>query len=251
MTSLENQNPNSGSVLFSRYVFVEDPMAAPQLSTPSAPVKELVWIRPPQQARSQLTLSRILDATEAILADKSWEGPGVAEIARGAGSAVGACYTRVRDKDALLAALHQRFIEEATATSEVALDEARWNGRSICEIVRELVAFQARVHDQRRGLLRALVLCGIHDPSYKARAERLNERMEVLFTKLVVARRHEILHPVPVNAAAFVARMISAMLVSRLLDPKFVPAGVSFVDELTHAALAYLGVFPEDAIDVL
>jgi len=26
---------------------------------------------------------------------------------------------------------------------------------------------------------------------------------------------------------------------------------VSFVDELSHAALAYLGVFPEDAIDVL
>jgi hypothetical protein len=85
----------------------------------------------------------------------------------------------------------------------------------------------------------------------QARAERLNGPILELFTKLVVARRHEILHPVPVVAAGFVARMISAMLVSRLLDPKFVPAGLSFVDELTHAALAYLGVFPEDAIDVL
>jgi len=226
-------------------------MAAPQLTTPPAQVPELVWVRPPQQARSQLTLSRILDATEAILAEKSWEDAGVAEIARRAGSSVGAFYSRFRDKEALLVALHQRFIEEAFATSEAALEEKRWAGASICAIVRDCVAFQIRENDRRRGLLRAFILCGIQDPSFRARAERLNERLQELFTKLVVARRHEILHPVPVVAASFVGRMISAMILGRLLDPKFVPPGVSFVDELTHAALAYLGVFPEDAIDVL
>jgi len=78
-------------------------MAAPQVS---APVPELVWIRPPQQARSQQTLSRILDAAEAILAEKGWEDASVAEIARRAGSSVGAFYTRFPDKDTLLAALH-------------------------------------------------------------------------------------------------------------------------------------------------
>jgi AcrR family transcriptional regulator len=226
-------------------------MAAPQLTTPPTQVPELVWVRPPQQARSHLTLSRILDASEALLAEKSWEDAGVAEIARRAGSSVGAFYSRFRDKDALLAALHQRFIEEAFATSVAALEESRWTGASICEIVRELVAFQVRVYDQRRDLLRAFILRAIHDPSFQTRAERLNGPILELFTKLVVARRHEILHPVPVVAGGFVARMINAMLVSRLLDPKFVPPGVSFVDELTHAALAYLGVFPEDAIDVL
>ena len=226
-------------------------MAAPQLTTPPAQVPELVWVRPPQQARSQLTLSRILDATESLLAEKTWEDAGVAEIARRAGSSVGAFYARFRDKDALLAALHERFIEEAFATSVAALEESRWTGASICEIVRELVAFQVRVYDQRRDLLRAFILRAIQDPSFQTRAERLNGPILELFTKLVVARRHEILHPVPVVAAGFVARMINAMLVSRTLDPKFVPAGVSFADELTHAALAYLGVFPEDAIDVL
>jgi AcrR family transcriptional regulator len=225
-------------------------MAAPQVSTPPV-VPELVWIRPPQQARSQLTLSRILDAAESILAEKSWDDASVAEIARRAGSSVGAFYTRFPDKDTLLAALHQRFIEEAFATSQVALDEKRWVGASICEIVRELVAFQTRVQDQRRGQLRAFAVRMIHDPSFHARGEQLRKAMEELFTKLVVARRHEILHPIPVVAAAFVARLIAAMLLSRLLDPKFVPNGISFVDELTHAALAYLGVFPEDAIDVL
>jgi AcrR family transcriptional regulator len=225
-------------------------MAAPQLTGNHASYPELVWIRPPQQARSQHTLSRILDASEAILAAKGWEATSVAEIAKRAGSSVGAFYARFRDKDALLVSLHQRFCEEAAATSEVALDEARWAGASICEIVRELVAFQVRVHEQRRGLLRAFVLKSLEDPSFEARTERLSHQMEERFTKLVVARRHEILHPVPVTGAAFVARMIGAMLLNRLLDQKFVPPGISFVDELTHSALAYLGVFPEDAIDV-
>jgi len=225
-------------------------MAAPQVTTPPA-VPELVWVRPPRQARSQLTLSRILDAAESILAEKSWDDASVAEIARRAGSSVGAFYSRFPDKDTLLAALHQRFIEEAFATSQVALDETRWVGASICEIVRELVAFQVRVQDQRRGQLRAFAVRAIHDPTFYARGEQLGKAMEERFTKLVVARRHEILHPIPVVAAAFVARLISAMLLSRLLDAKFVPNGLSFVDELTHAALAYLGVFPEDAIDVL
>lgn len=225
-------------------------MAAPQQVSP-ATLPELTWVRPPQQARSQLTLSRILDAAESILAEKSWADASVAEIARRAGSSVGAFYTRFPDKDTLLAALHQRFIEEAWATAQVALDETRWAGASICEIVRELVAFQVRVQDQRRGQLRALATRAIDDPRFHSRGEQLRQMMEERFTRLVVARRHEILHPIPVVAAAFVARLISAMLLNRLLDAKFVPNGISFVDELTHAALAYLGVFPEDAIDVL
>jgi AcrR family transcriptional regulator len=226
-------------------------MAAPQQVTPAVPLPELTWVRPPQQARSQLTLSRILDAAEAILAEKSWEDASVAEIARRAGSSVGAFYTRFPDKDTLLTSLHQRFIEEAWATAQAALDEQRWAGASICDIVRELVAFQARVNDQRRGQLRAFMTRAIHDPRFQARAEQLGQMMEERFTKLVVARRHEILHPIPVVGAAFVGRMIGAMMLNRVLDPKFVPPGISFVDELTHAALAYLGVFPEDAIDVL
>jgi AcrR family transcriptional regulator len=223
-------------------------MAAPQLT---APVPELVWVRPPQQARSHQTLSRILDAAEAILADKSWEDASVAEIARRAGSSVGSFYTRFPDKDSLLAGLHQRFVDEALATTVVALDEQRWVGASISAIVRECVAFQVRIQNQRRGQLRAFAIAAIHDRSFEARSAHLEQEMEQRFARLVVARRHEILHPIPVVAAGFVARMISAVMLSRLLVPKFEQVGVSFVDELTHAALAYLGVFPEDAIDVL
>lgn len=81
---------------------------------------------------------------------------------------------------------------------------------------------------------------------------RLGKHLEERFTRLVVARRREILHPVPVVAASFAGRMINGVLLQRLLFPAvayFEAPTLSVVEELTHAALAYLGVFPEDAVD--
>ena len=201
-------------------------MAAPQhVSTATLP--ELVWVRPPQQARSQLTLSRILDAAEAILAEKSGRTPGLPRSRAARALRWARFYSRFPDKDALLVALHQRFIEEAFATSQAALDETRWAGASICEIVRELRCVPgARERPAPRTAARVRPARAIHDPSFHARGERLERAMEERFTKLVVARRHEILHPMPVVAASFVGRMISAMLLSRLLDPKFVRTGM-------------------------
>jgi len=222
-------------------------MAAPQLHP-----TELEWVRPPRQARSHLTLGRILDAAEALLREKRWEDASVAEIARRAGSSVGAFYSRFRDKDALLSALHERFVEEAIATADTAMNEQRWANTSICEIVRELVAFQVRLQDQHAGLWRAMALRATESPEFQARGLRMSRHMEELFTRLVVARRHEILHPVPVVAAAFAGRLIGGVMLQRLLFPVMAnlgTPGVSLVEELSHATLAYLGVFPEDAID--
>ena len=222
-------------------------MAAPQLHPP-----ELEWVRPPRQARSHLTLGRILDAAEVLLREKRWEDASVAEIARRAGSSVGAFYSRFRDKDALLSALHERFVEEAIATADTAMNERRWANASICEIVRELVAFQVRLQDQHAGLWRAMVLRATESAEFQARGLRLSKHMDELFTRLVVARRHEILHPIPVVAAAFASRLIGGVMLQRLLFPLAASVdspGVSLVEELSHATLAYLGVFPADAID--
>jgi len=222
-------------------------MAAPQLQP-----AELEWVRPPRQARSHLTLGRILDAAEALLREKRWEDATVAEIARRAGSSVGAFYSRFRDKDALLSALHERFVEEAIATAEAAMNEQRWANATICEIVRELVAFQVRLQDQHAGLWRAIALRSTENPEFQARGQRMAKHMDELFARLVVARRHEILHPIPVVAANFASRLIGGVMLQRLLFPlrtEFDSPGVSLVEELTHAALAYLGVFPEDAVD--
>ena len=52
--------------------------------TPGEP--GLQWVRPPQQARSQETLERLLDAAETLIAEKGFEDTPVAEVASRAGS---------------------------------------------------------------------------------------------------------------------------------------------------------------------
>ena len=222
------------------------------MAAPQAHPGTLEWVRPPRQARSQLTLGRILDAAESLLREKCWEDTSVADIVRRADSSVGAFYARFRDKDALLSALHERFVEEAIATAEHALCEKRWAGSSISEIVRELVAFQVRIQDQHAGLARAIVLRSAECPEFRDRGLRMTASIDGLFARLVVARRREILHPIPIAAAAFTSRLIGGAMLQRLLFPaaaNLASPELSLVGELTHAALAYLGVFPEDAVD--
>src|SRR4030095_13323410 len=96
-------------------------------------VPALRWVRPPQQRRSQQTLDRILDAAEALVAEKGFDDTPVAEIARRAGASVGAFYSRFPAKDALLGALNDRFVAQAVATADAALDPARWQETSIEE----------------------------------------------------------------------------------------------------------------------
>lgn len=221
-------------------------MAAPQLE----------WIRPPHQARSRATLDRLLDAAEALLAEKTWEEVGVAEIAARADSSVGAFYARFRDKDGLLNALHERFVIEARATGEEILDPERWRGASVSAVIEALIQFRVRIYSERAGLLRALFLRTVYDPVFRARSQKLSRDLNRGFEALLVARRRELLHPEPALAAEFVGWVIHSILQQRMLfhEPADV-AGRSWTldqiaTELTHTCLAYLGVFPESALDM-
>jgi AcrR family transcriptional regulator len=83
------------------------------------------WVRPTHQVRSQETLERILEAAEEIVAEKGFDNATVSEIVRRAKSSVGAMYARFNDKDSLLVCLHQRFCEQALATTQAALEDRK------------------------------------------------------------------------------------------------------------------------------
>ena len=152
---------------------------------------DLRWIRPPHQARSQETLERILDAAEALIADKGYEDATVQEIVRRAGSSVGAFYTRFRDKDGLLYAIYERYLEQAIATADDALEPARWDGVAIPELVRSVVGFLVGVYRERSGLIRAFVLRNHMDAEFQARQERLSHYVHDKLVALLLARRDE------------------------------------------------------------
>jgi AcrR family transcriptional regulator len=209
--------------------------------------KGLEWVRAPQQARSQETLDRILDAAEGLLAEKGFEDTTVADVVGRAGSSVGAFYTRFRDKDGLLYALYERYLAQATATADLALDPARWQGEDVTTILREVLRFLVAIYREQAGLIRAFVLRNHVDPEFRLRQERLSHYVSGRLAVLLLARAHEIRHPKPARAAAFGFTMIfstieSAMLFGEMRSDDLALGDDALASELTRAYLAYLGV---------
>jgi AcrR family transcriptional regulator len=210
------------------------------------PGSELRWIRPPQQARSQETLERLLDAAEQLVTEKGFEDTAVAEVARRAASSVGAFYARFPDKDALLHALYERYHEQAIATADAALEPARWEEARIAEILDAVVRFLVSLYREQSGLIRAFVVRNHTDAEFHARRERLLHYVNERLSALLLARRDEISHPDPEKAAAFGLIQVFATLDTVMLFGEQRPGALVLSDddlaaELTRAYLAYLG----------
>ena len=207
---------------------------------------ELRWVRPPQQARSQETLERLLDAAEHLVAEKGFEDTGVAEVARRAGSSVGAFYARFQDKDALLHALYERYQQEAIATTDAALEPARWADARIAEILETVVRFLVSLYREQVGLIRAFVVRAHIDPDFHARREHMLSYVNERLSALLLARRDEIAHPDPEKAAAFGLTLVFATLDNVMLFGELRSGALALGDdelalELTRTYLAYLG----------
>ncbi len=210
---------------------------------------ELRWIQPPKQARSQRTLERILDSAEILISEKGFADTSVAELGCRAGSSVGAFYARFQDKDGLLHALYDRYLEQATATADDALDRERWKDSSVREIVSEVVRFLVAIYREQAGMIRAFVLRNRSDPEFQLRQERLSQYVSDKLTALLLERRGEIGHNDPELALRLGFSMVLGTIENEVLfgELRCGPRELSdddFSDELTRAYLAYLAVDP-------
>lgn len=219
-------------------------MTAPNPSDlPSAP---LHWVKPPQQARSQKTLERLLDAAEELIAAGGVAALTVSEVVKRGGSSVGAFYARFPDKDALLATLHQRSCAEALATAELALDPARWQNSSVEAILSEIVEFTVKSCVERRRLLLAFISLATGDPAYAERRSKLERQIAALAHRLFLTREGELANADLETAARVTIRIVLSTLEYGALvhyaegDDAHLPQA-RLAAELTQAALAYLG----------
>jgi AcrR family transcriptional regulator len=215
----------------------------------TGPDRDLHWIRPPRQARSQETLDRILDAAETLVAQKGFEDTPISEIVRRADSSVGAFYARFHDKEGLLHALYERYYEEAVATTDATLAPDRWEGAETSELIEAVIPFLVSIFRERRGLMRAFVVRNHTHPEFQARQQRLSHYVIARLSALLLERRGEIAHPDPERATRFGFMLVFSALETMILFGEMRDALLSFSDEtlaaeLTRSTLAYLGVTP-------
>ena len=169
----------------------------------SQTLNKVEWVKPTHQARSQETLERLLEAAEELVSERGFDNATVSEIVRRANSSVGAMYARFNDKDSLLVCLHERFCEQALATTDMALDPARWEGASIAEILSTTTPFLVHTYHHKRGLMRAFIVRGSCDDQFAEQASRVSRTISEKLIKLLMARQDEIKHPDPVMAVDF------------------------------------------------
>jgi AcrR family transcriptional regulator len=203
----------------------------------------LEWVRPAHQARTRAALNRLLDAAEALLADKGFDEMGIVEVARRAGTSVGGFYRRFRDKDGLLQALHERFYEDAIATADEVLAVERWAASPLKEVLAEVTAFLVRINREREGLFRAFLVRGINDAAVRERTHRLFMHLVERLRALLKQRRAEMSHPDPDSAAEFGLRAVlgSLDLLIQLRSDELRSGEPRLTAELTRVFTSYLG----------
>lgn len=206
-------------------------------------------VRPPKQGRSKETLARILDAAEALLADRNFDELRIEDVVKKAKTSVGVFYSRFRDKNALLDTLYERNQQTAIKRFEK-LDASYWRDASVEEIVRDRVRAAVKSHREHRGIYRALVLRGYLKPDWRYRDPVERDKLAVgRFGTLIEAHRDEIAHEDARQAGAMAALLIMSVLRETILFGDSTASAVNLDDarleaEIIRLVLAYLGVEP-------
>jgi AcrR family transcriptional regulator len=115
-------------------------------------------LRKPVQDRSRRTLEALLDATEALLADRRFEEITVAEIILKAGSSTGSFYARFPGKDALLPALYARYHADLPGRLAQIREGLDLERMSLADACRRVVREFAASFETRLNLMRAIVI---------------------------------------------------------------------------------------------
>jgi len=206
-------------------------------------------IHPPRQARSRETLTRLLDATEAVLREGGLEAATVPAIAQRAGLSVGAVYRRFPDKDALLRAVHERVFHRYRDINETRLDPGMFAGATLRQFVEGMIRGMVHAYRQDRRLMQAMLQYSeTHaDPAFRARAAETNVAALAQLLRIISAKAGEMTHPAPEAAARFALVTVGLVLRGVLLSDT-APPGLTLDDEtdleaeLTRLVLGYLGV---------
>ena len=190
----------------------------------------------PRQARSQVTVDALLDATAQVLVERGYARLTTNAVAERAGVSVGSLYQYFPNKDALVAALHERHVQRVLAVMEK--EVARHADAPLIDALAGLVEASVQAHRDGAELHRVLeaqlaeVKVNDHD--------ELDRRVSALLQRLLESHRDE-LAVRDLRLAAFTLQHAVHALVHAMVFDR--PSGVSLrvaTEEIIRLALGYL-----------
>jgi AcrR family transcriptional regulator len=193
----------------------------------------------PRQDRSRSTVDTILEATTRLLVRKGFDHLTTNAVAEAAGVSIGSLYQYFPNKEALVAALLERHIEERTTATFAELE--RVARLPIAEAARAVIELTIRAHSVEPELHRVLIE-QVPRVGRLARLRELEASTHAVVRSLLVARRAELDIADPELAAFVLVSAIEAIVhravvfhPEHLRDPRL-------VDEATRLVIRYLGV---------
>jgi AcrR family transcriptional regulator len=190
----------------------------------------------PVQERSRVTVDAILDATARVLVKEGYDRASTNRIALAAGVSVGSLYQYFPSKEALVAALMDRHMNEMFGVFEEKM--ARLAQASLEDAAHEIVHAMVDAHAVDPKLHRVLIE---QVPRFGrlARMQEVEERASVMVRAFLEARRAEI-RPKNLELATFLVIEIVESLshVAVLSHPELL--GEALADEIADVILRYL-----------
>lgn len=175
-------------------------------------IADLEWVNPAKQERSERMIDALLDAAERLVAEKGTDATSIADIASLAQCSVGAVYHHFKDKNELQRALFNRMTKRMQATSETALDPARWEGATVLDIFRGYLEFSLEVARENPGHKQAVHEIANNDASMQALLKKLEAEMYSKLRQLLMLRKNEVRHPDADFAIRFSIDQCSAII---------------------------------------
>jgi AcrR family transcriptional regulator len=193
----------------------------------------------PTQQRSQLTVTALLEATAHILVKEGYESASTNRIAAAAGVSIGSLYQYFPSKEALVAAVVDRHMQEMLELLRAAVDRVREQPVEVA--TRELVRVMIDAHRVDPRLHRALVE-QVPRVGRLENVRAIDREAYTLIRAYLEAHRDE-LRDADLDVASFVCvatveALTHAAVVNRpeVLSDK---SGV-FADEVTRLVVGYL-----------
>jgi AcrR family transcriptional regulator len=179
-------------------------------------------VLPVHQARSRNSLNRLLKATVEVLDEHGIEGATIPRIATRASLSPGTVYRRFRDKDALLREVCLRVLEQNYRETKELFAMERWEGRSLSEIVRSVIALTLKGQRTHRGLMRAMLFFTLQHPDAEFVRKSVELQPKILedLAELLLSRRREIRHPHPEFAVKFAMLMVGVAVQGTIILPR-------------------------------
>ena len=210
-------------------------------------------LKPPQQARSRESLRRMLDAAENVLEKYGAEGLTLVRVAKEAKLSSANVYRRFRDKEALIAAVFQRFYDINATDLDARVDLGTIRNLGIRHFTRNWIAGMIQGFRTRTGLVRAAVVYSQshqHAPHVKRKTE-IETALFRRHVQIYMLWRDQIRHADPEYAVSYAIISIALTLRELIIFDnaamfsKLVPMDDEHLrEELPRAFLRYVGIEP-------